>query len=216
VKPDAQLQTDVAEALFRDLRIDDAEVAVKAENGMVTLRGTVGSLGARLSAGKAARRVAGVRDVHNELEVRLLNAHGQKDAELRGSALSALSRNTLVPEDVDAAVEDGRLTLQGTVDDRYQRDEAEATVVNLTGITEVDNQIRVRNAAMAEDVSARIEEAFTRNARKEAREIKVDAVDGTVTLKGFVSSWYERNAAIDAAWAAPGVEKIDDQLGISG
>jgi len=216
MKADAQLQADVADELFRDLRVDDAEVAVTVEKGTVTLRGTVGSMGAKVSAGRASRRVAGVRHVYNELEVRLLSEHQREDAELRGSVLRALARNAIVPEGVDATVKDGRVTLQGTVDYRHQRDEAEATIVSLRGVTEVDNELRVRSAAMADDVSARIEEAFTRNAQVDARAIQVHAVDGTVTLKGFVTSWYERNAAIDAAWTAPGVEQVDDQLGIAG
>src|SRR5205085_10619414 len=101
-------------------------------------------------------------------------------------------------------------------DHRYQRDEAEATIVNLRGVTEIRDEIKVRNGGMAEDVSARIEEAFERNAEIDARAIRVEALDGTVILSGFVTSWLERNAAIDAAWTAPGVEKIDDQLGIAG
>jgi osmotically-inducible protein OsmY len=216
VKSDAEFETDVAKELFDDLRVDDLEIAVKAEQGRITLRGTAGSLGAKRAAGRDARHVAGVLDVHNEIEVRLLTDHRRDDAELRGSALKILAWNATIPEDVDAAVKDGRMTLTGTVDHRYQRDEAEATVVNLRGVTDIDNEIKVRNGGMAEEVSARIEEAFERNAHIDARAIGVDAVDGTVVLKGLVNSWLERNAAIDAAWTAPGVEKIDDQLGIAG
>jgi osmotically-inducible protein OsmY len=102
------------------------------------------------------------------------------------------------------------------VDHRYQREEAEATIVNLRGVTESHNEIKVRNGELAEDVSARIEEAFERNAHIDARAIHVEALDGAVTLKGLVNSWLERNAAIDAAWTAEGVESIDDQLGIAG
>src|SRR6185369_7152692 len=107
MKSDAQLQADVADELFRALRVDDAEVAVTVEKGTVTLRGTVGSMGAKVSAGRASGRVAGVRHVYNELEVRLLSEHQREDAELRGSVLRALARNAIVPEGVDATVKDG-------------------------------------------------------------------------------------------------------------
>jgi osmotically-inducible protein OsmY len=216
VTPDAQLQADVAEELFRDLRVDDDEVAVKAEHGTVTLRGTVGSLGAKRAAGKDARRASGVLEVHNELQVRLLTEHRRTDAELRGSVLKVLSWNAVVPGGVDAAVRNGEVTLTGEVDHRFQREEAEATLVNLRGVTEIHNELKVRNSEMAEEVSARIEEAFERNAHIDARAIRVEALDGTVTLKGLVNSWFERNAAIDAAWTAAGVESVDDQLGIAG
>ena len=216
VTSNAQLQADVAEELFRDLRVDNDEIAVKAEHGTVTLRGTVGSLGAKRAAAKDARRVAGVLEVHNELEVRVLTEHRRTDAELRGSALKLLSWNAVVPDGVDATVRNGEVTLTGEVDHRYQREEAEATLVNLRGVSEIHNKIKVRNGEMAEDVSARIEEAFERNAHIDARAIRVEALDGTVTLKGLVNSWLERNAAIDAAWTAEGVESIDDQLGIAG
>jgi osmotically-inducible protein OsmY len=157
-----------------------------------------------------------IRDVHNELDIRHLSEHRREDAELRGSVLEVLSRNPIIPAGVDATVKGGRVTLQGTVDYRHQRDEAEASVLSVGSVTEVDNEIKVRNVALADDVSARIEDTFTRNAQVDARAIQVDAMDGIVTLKGFVTSWFERNAAIDAAWTAPGVNKIDDQLGIAG
>jgi len=181
---DSQLQADVAEELFRDLRVDDDEVAVKAENGSVTLRGTVGSLGAKRAAGNDARRVAGVLEVHNELEVRLLTEHRRTDAELRGSLLKLLSWNAVVPDSVDATVSNGEVTLTGEVDHRYQREEADATIVNLRGVTEIQNKIKVRNGEMAEDVSARIEEAFERNAHIDARAIHVEALDGTRDPEG--------------------------------
>jgi len=148
--------------------------------------------------------------------VRDITEHRRTDAELRGSALKLLSWNAVVPDGVDATVRNGEVTLTGEVDHRYQRDEAEATLVNLRGVSEIHNNIKVRNGEMAEDVSARIEEAFERNAHIDARAIRVEALDGTVTLKGLVNSWLERNAAIDAAWTAEGVESIDDQLGIAG
>ena len=216
VKSDSQLETEVAEQLFRDVRVDDSEISARAESGMVTLRGTVGSLGAKLSAGRVARRVAGLDAVHNDLEVRLMSEHRRDDAELRGSVLKMLSWSASIPAGVDATVKNGVVTLTGTVDHRHQRDEAEATIVNLRGVTELRDEIKVRNGGMAADVSSRIEEAFERNAEIDARAIRVEALDGTVILSGFVTSWLERNAAIDAAWTAPGVEKIDDQLGIGG
>jgi osmotically-inducible protein OsmY len=212
MKPDAQLQADVADELFWEKRVDDREIAVSADHGTVTLRGTVGSLGAKRAATKAAQRVSGVRGVHNDLEVRLLTEHRRDDAELRGSVLKALSWNVLVPDDVDATVKDGVVTLTGKVDFRHQRDEAEATILNLRGVTEIHNEIKVTSLAMALDVSERIEKAFKRTAQIDAGDVQIEALDGTVILAGTVKSWSEHEAALEAAWAAPGVQDVKDQL----
>jgi osmotically-inducible protein OsmY len=214
VKADAQLQVDVADELFWETRVDDGEIAVTAKDGTVTLRGTVGSLGAKSAAAKAARRVAGVQQVDNELEVRLLTEHRRDDAELRGTVLKALSWNVLVPESVDATVEDGVVKLTGKVNHRHQREEADSTVRNLKGVTELHDEIKVKSPGMAADVSARIEQAFKRSAQIDAGDVKIEAIDGTVTLAGSVKSWAEHDAALDAAWAAPGVENVKDQLEI--
>ncbi len=214
MKTNAHLQVDVADELFWETRVDDGEIAVSADDGTIMLRGTVGSLGAKRAAAKAAQRVAGVRAVQNELEVRLLTEHRRDDAELRGSVLKALSWNVLVPEGVDATVKDGVVTLTGKVDFRHQREEADSTVRNLKGVTEIHDEIKVKSPAMAADVSERIEKAFKRSAQIDAGEVEIEAIDGTVTLSGSVDTWAEHDAALDAAWAAPGVQNVKDNLEI--
>src|SRR5262249_48675291 len=112
-------------------------------------------------------------------------------------------------------VEDGVVTLTGTVDFNHQREEAEATVRNLRGVTELHDKIRVKNPRMAADVSDRIQQAFLRSAQIDAQEGRIEAIDGTVTLVGTVQSWAEHDAAVDAAWAAPGVRDVKDQIEIA-
>jgi osmotically-inducible protein OsmY len=220
VKPvtelEAKLQRSVEAELYRDPRVDSAEIAVSVHDAAVTLRGTVGSLGAKRAAARAAGRTAGARSVHNELEVRLLTEHRRDDAELRARVLEVLSWNASVPDEVDAAVKEGVVTLQGTVDYRFQREEAEASIVNLHGVREIHDELEVRNTWLADNVRERIEEAFKRNVQTAADGIRIEVVDGTVTLEGTVDSWMERNTAIDAAWTAPGVQDVDDKLGIAG
>jgi osmotically-inducible protein OsmY len=128
--------------------------------------------------------------------------------------LKALSWNVLVPDGVDATVADGVVTLTGKVDYRHQRDEAEATVRNLKGVAGIHDDIMVRNPGMAADVSKRIGKAFERSAQIDADNVRIEALDGTVTLAGMVKSWSEHDAALDAAWAAPGVQNVKDQLEI--
>jgi osmotically-inducible protein OsmY len=212
MKSDAQLKADIADELCWDPRVDDREIAVFTDQGLVTLRGTVGSFGAKYEATNAAKRVWGVTGVDNELQVRLLVGHKRSDAELRGTVLNALSSNVFVPDGVDATVKDGVVTLTGKVDYSSQRDEAEAAVRNLKGVAEIHDEIKVRNEAMEADLSHQIEKAFKRTAKIDAHHVKVEAVDGTVTLSGTVESSAERDAAIDAAWAGPGVENVKDEI----
>jgi len=213
---DARLEHAVSAAIYGDPRGDSTEIAIVVHDAVVTLGGTVGSLGARRAAVRQAKRVAGARSVNDELEVRLLTQHRRHDAELRAEVLQVLSWNASVPEDVDAAVEDGVVTLKGKVDYRFQREEAEATVVNLRGVREIHDKLEIRNTWLADDVRDRIEEALRRNVQVAADGIRIEAVEGTVTLEGTVDSWMERNTAIDAAWAAPGVQDVDDRLVIAG
>jgi osmotically-inducible protein OsmY len=215
MKPDDELQADVQDELLWETRVERAgEIAVFAREGTVTLRGTVGSLGAKRAATKAAQRVAGVRRIDNKLDVRLLTEHRREDAELRGEVLRALSWNIEVPDGVDATVADGVVTLTGVVAFRHQRDAAADAVHNLRGVTAIHDEIKVKSPVIQADVTGRIERAFERNAQIEADALSVEAIDGTVTLTGNVASWVEHDAALDAAWAAPGVTEVNDELEI--
>jgi osmotically-inducible protein OsmY len=120
----ADLTAYVNDELFWDPKVDNAAIAVSADDGKITLRGTVGSLREKREAKKAAQRVYGVVSVDNQLQVRLLTDGGRLDADIRGDVLQALALDSLVPQSVDAKVDDGFVTLTGTVDWQYQRDEA--------------------------------------------------------------------------------------------
>jgi osmotically-inducible protein OsmY len=214
-RTDAQVETDVREELFWDSRVDAQEVAVGVHDGVVTLRGTVGSFAQKRAAQGAARRVVGVVDVDNELQVRILDMHGRKDAELRGEVLQVLAWNALVPESVDATVYDGVVTLSGTAHEHYQREEAEAAVRNLHGVKDVLNEIELDRGPTVGEVKERLEWAFRRNAALDARDVKIESAGGKVTLRGSVRSWAEHDAALEAAWAAPGVTAVDDRLEVA-
>jgi len=215
MRPDAELQADVQDELLWQTRVEAArEIAVFAHEGTVTLRGTVRSLGAKHAATKAAKRVDGVRRIDNQLEVRLLTEHRRHDADLRGDVLRALSWNVFVPDSVDATVADGVVTLTGIVYTHDERDAAEDAVRNLRGVTAIHDEMKLKSPMLAADVTTRIEKAFERNAHIQADALRVDAVDGTITLSGNVRTWAEHDAALDAAWAAPGVSDVKNELEI--
>ncbi len=210
---DNDLTADVSDELFWDPKVDNAEVAVSASDGKITLRGTVRSLREKREAKKAAQRVFGVISVDNQLQVKLMNDEKREDAELRGDVLQALMLDGLVPSTVDAKVEDGFVTLTGTADWQYERDEAEFVASNIVGALDIIDEIELnRPTPDAGDVQESIKKAFKRNAKIDADDLYVSTENGTVTINGAVSSWAEHDEAIDAAWAAPGVTSVHDEM----
>jgi len=203
----------VTDELYWDPKLDSNAIAVSANDGEVTLRGTVGSFHEKRDAEKTARRVSGVRTVTNDLKVRLLTEHGRDDADIRGAVLRALHFDSRIPETIDARVDDGWVTLTGTAEWQYQREEADDLAGKVLGVLGVDDQIDLTHTEPgAGDVQEAIRKAFKRNAKIDADDLSVDSHDGTVVLTGSVSSWAEHDEALTAAWAAPGVTGVDDYL----
>jgi osmotically-inducible protein OsmY len=210
---DEDLQRWVTDELYWDPKIDGVSIAVSAHEGRVTLRGTVGSFREKREAKKAAERVYGVVSVENELDVSLLNDDARADADLRGDVLQALMLDSLVPSTIDADVDDGWVTLTGTAMWKYQRDEADFVAGNVRGVVGLDDLVDLTTPSpSAHDVKDSIRKALTRNAKLDADQLSVDTHNGTVTVSGIVSSWSEHDAALAAAWAAPGVVDVDDKI----
>ena len=210
---DDELQGWVREELCWDPKVDSAAIAVSASDGEVTLRGTVASFRQKREAQKAAERVYGVTSVHNELEVRIVDEHGRQDADLRGAVLQAMALDGLIPKTVDAKADRGVVTLTGTAAWQYQRGEAEFVAGNVPGVVDVDNQIALATPQpKAGDVKQSIERAFQRNANLDAEGLSVRTDGNTAVLSGAVSSWGERDAAVAAAWEAPGVAAVEDRI----
>ena len=208
-----ELEHAVADELSWDPKVDSATIAVSSDGGTITLRGTVGSFRQKREAQKAAERVYGVSFVENDLKVEILTEHRREDAELRRDVLSALMLDAMVPKTVDVGVRDGFVTLTGTTDWQYQRDEAEFVAGNVRGVGGVENDIFLTSPLpYAEDVEESIKKAFQRNAKVDADNVAVETLNGTAILTGTVRSWAERDSAVDAAWAAPGVTDVDDRL----
>jgi osmotically-inducible protein OsmY len=213
---DTDLTADVSDELFWDPKLDSTAVAVSADDGKITLRGTVGSLREKREAKKATQRVFGVISIDNQLQVKLMNDDKRADAELRGDVLQALMLDSIVPKTVDAKVDDGFVTLMGTANWQYQRDEADFVASNIVGTLDVVDEIELEYPTPDRgDVKESIKKAFKRNAALDADDLHVSTDSGSVTLKGTVSSWAEHDEAVDAAWAAPGVSSVHDDLTVA-
>ncbi len=208
-----ELTRHVTDELFWDPKVDNAAIAVSADDGVVTLGGTVGSLRQKREAKKDAERVWGVKNVNNDLQVRLLNDDRREDADLRGAVLQALGLDSLVPATVGADVDDGMVTLKGKANWQFQRDEAETVATNVAGVVSVENAIElVPPSPSAEDLEHSLKKAMERNAKLDADSVSVESSNGTVTLRGTVSSWADHDEAVSAAWAAPGVTRVKDHI----
>jgi osmotically-inducible protein OsmY len=211
-----QLIDDVNEELHWDPKLDDAAIAVSAENGTVTLRGTVGTFREKREAKKAAERVYGVTEVKNDLQVKLMTDSRRGDADLRADVLQSLALDSLVPATIDAEVDDGFVTLTGKAEWQYQRDEAESVAANVAGVIDVEDDVELIGPPPdAGDVQDDIKRAFKRNAKLDAKDLSVETSDHTVTVSGTVRSWAEHDEAIDAAWAAPGVRAVKDRIAVA-
>jgi osmotically-inducible protein OsmY len=220
--PDDQtLQTMVIDELAWAPNVDAARIGVAARNGVVTLSGVVGTLAEKLSAERAARRVRGVRGIAQEIVVHPPAAHKHADEEIGERALSILKWDVAVPhEQIQVKVENGVVTLTGFVTHQFQREAAERDVRRLGGVTNIVDLIGVRlgpgEATDPGTVHEKIENALRRSAELEAMHISVTVSGQKATLRGKVKSWWESRTAEAAAWAAPGVTEVDNQLTIGG
>ncbi len=210
---DKELRQHVENALEWEPSVDQSDIGVSVDDGIVTLRGNVRSYSEKATAEQVALRVYGTKGVANDLQVRLANGAERTDTDLAQAAVNALNWNTVVPTGkVTVSVTNGWITLKGVVEWQYQKDAAARAVRDLTSVKGVTNQIAVASHVSAPDVRNKIEAAFTRSAEIDARRINVTAADGKVILSGNVRSWAERREAERAAWAAPGVTQVDDRL----
>jgi osmotically-inducible protein OsmY len=206
----------VVKALDWEPSVNAAQIGVTVQRGVVTMTGQVGTLREKWIAEKTARHVWGVRAIANDLAVAPDGASMRSDTAIAGAAVNALSWNSAIPPDlIQITVTDGWVTLNGTVPWQYQKAAAEKAIAHLYGVKGVVNSIAVSAPVTAANVREKIEEAFKRSADIDAKRVSVDADNGIVVLKGTVHSLSERRAAEHAAWAAPGVIAVDDQLVIA-
>jgi osmotically-inducible protein OsmY len=216
-KTDAEIQQDVLRELKWDPRVEETEVGVEVDNGIVTLTGTVSSWAKRIAAQEAAHRVFGVLDVANNVKVKLPGMLARTDTEIAQAARHALQWDATVAEKrITSTVSNGWVTLDGQVDYWTERETAEGAVRNLTGVKGVVNKIVVTPPPIqAEKVRESIEGALERRAERAAHKIRVEmGADGVVTLSGTVRSWGERRAVVTAARFTPGVKSVNNHLSI--
>jgi osmotically-inducible protein OsmY len=213
MKTDADLKRDVSDELAWDPSVDSTAIGVAVKDGVVTLTGHIDTFAQKHAVARAVRRVAHVKAIALELDVRLAPDHKRSDTDIAASAEQALKWNTLVPSDtIKLTVDHGWITLRGEVDWDFQRRTVEKAIRPLMGVVGISNEITLRIRPLAGNLSRRIEEALTRQAIREAKHIQVSVDGSTVKLTGTVHSWQERDAAQGVAWTAPGVRAVINEL----
>lgn len=216
MKSDRQLQKEVSAELDWEPSVNAVQIGVEVKDGIVTLEGQVGSYAEKWDAEHAAQRVAGVKALNIEIDVVLYEPNERYDSDIARAAENVLQWTTALQKDsVRVMVENGCITLSGTVDWNYQRQAATAAVRYLMGVTGVSDQIVVTPKTTIAAVKSDIETALQRRAHDDAKKLSVIVNGSSVTLKGVVHSWSERNLAVHSAWGSPGVRNVVDQMTVA-
>jgi osmotically-inducible protein OsmY len=212
-KSDAELKDDVLAELKYEPSVKVTDIGVLVKDGTVTLNGFATSYGEKWDAVRAARRVAGVNAIADDIEVIQPDSMRHTDGDIATAAANQIKWSPRIPaEAVKITVREGWINLEGELEWAYQKDAVEAAVKYLAGVTGVANLIVIKPKLTASDVGSSIKRAFKRNAQLDADMIDVETSGNKVTLYGKVRNNSERDEAERVAWAAPGVSSVDNKL----
>ncbi|WP_231891038.1 BON domain-containing protein [Flavobacterium succinicans] len=213
MKTNAELQTDVQNAIKWEPLLNAAEIGVTAKDGVISLTGVVDSYAKKVEAENAAKKVIGVKALVEKIDVKFPSSFVKTSLEIANEVLAALKSNWSVPEDkVTVKVEDGWVTLEGELPWNYQKEAAKSAIIYLAGVKGVTNNIKIKSESHDAIEKRDVEKAIGRSWRIDDSDIAVSVSGTTVTLKGTVSSWYQKEEAARIAWNTPGIWHVKNEL----
>ena len=213
---DIKIRDDVVAELEFMPGVHAESIGVAVKDGVVTLVGNVPAYGQMARAEAAVKRIRGVCDVVQNLNVELPYDAMRRDEEIAAHAVDILAWSAAASaERLTVAVEGGWVTLTGEVGSHYEAEQAERAIAGLQGIVGIHNRTTVRPAFERGWTRKQISDAFRRAAHLDARAIEVSINGGEVVLSGSVKDLLEREIAEETAWAAPGVTHVVDHIRIT-
>jgi len=212
-KSDEELKIDVLAELEFDPSVKVSDIGVLVKHGTVTLNGYATSYGERFAAVRSAKRVAGVKGIADDIEVKLSDSSRRTDGDIAAAAVDQINRNSTIPKGIaQVTVRDGWITLQGEFEGWHEKNAVESAVQHLAGVKGVSNLITLKSTVASVDLESVIKAALERNVVLDADKIQVEASGSSVTLLGKVRNYTEREEAELTAWRATGVCSVDNQL----
>ena len=213
MKTDLEIKNDVLEQLAWQPNINETQIGVVVEEGVVTLTGFVDDYSKKSAAEKAVKKVKGVKAIAEDIQVRYGSSYQKTDKEIAKAVVNTFEWNTAIQEkDIEIKVDDGWVWLSGEVQWGFQKNVAKRVVEKLYGVKGVINNINIKQAVAPTDLKEKISKAFERLADVDAHNISVYVEGSTVKLKGKVHSLYEKDEARRTAYCAPGVHRVENDL----
>ncbi len=215
-KADTELQDDVLSELSYEPSVNLTDIVVLVENGTVTLNGCATSYIEKWAAVNAVKRINGVQAIIDEIEVNIADAYYRTDEEITAAVIDRIAWSTIIPSDVvEVIVDDGWVSLAGEVEWWYQQNAAVNLVQQMAGVTGVSNRISVQSKAVKMAIEQDINSALKRSAIVDVDRIQVESANNKVVLRGDVRSFAARDEAERIAWSEPGVDSVDNHLGVN-